>query len=221
VVLPASVSLSVRVLARVVTAGGLGELHPVLAPTPVWRADGDDEPLSPALGWVDRRGVLDREVAAALAVLCRPRAACHGWITCGRVTTAVLAAAIGKEAVLAVRCGGTVRLSRISASRLVERLVAQTPVVPAARGVPVVVSLSELHAAGPTKAGNPAVLRVRRLVALPTSGAGELYAGDSAPVCYVDTAVGRVVVTPLGDGVVRVGGADLVGQLRDGSMAYR
>jgi hypothetical protein len=234
VVLSAPACLPVRVLARVVGEVGLGELHPVLAPVPVWRSADERAPLPPALGWVDRRGALDREVAASLAVLCRPATACFGWITCGAVTTAVLAACLGKEAVLAVRTADDmVRLSRVPAARLAERLVAQTPDVPPVAGVPLVVALSELRAASPagrvrapggvaSRLADPAVRRVQRLLAQPTTGAGELYVDQrDEPVCYVDTAGGRVVVTALGSGMVRVGPADLVARLRGCAMEYR
>jgi hypothetical protein len=135
------------------------------------------------------------------------------------VTSAVLAGAIGKEALLAVRQpDDTVRLTRIPSSRLAERLVAQTPDVPAAAGVPVVVARSELHAAGRVR-GSAAV---RRLLALPTIGAGELYVGRcDDPISYVDTVGGRVVVTALVPDAVRVGAADLVAQLRRSPMEYR
>ena len=57
------------------------------------------------LGLLDNRGRLDVEVAASLAVLCRAGAEFYGWINEGDKTKGVLAAAIGREAVLAIRDG--------------------------------------------------------------------------------------------------------------------
>lgn len=212
--LSAPVRLPARLLAALVDREGLGELHPTLATAPTWRDTHDpvnDEQLT-ALGWRDRDGSLDREVASSLAVLCRPDVAYYGWLTHRGTTTAVLAAAIAREGVLAVRrADGTIRLRGVCARRLAQRLVGQLPGARPGVGVPLVVPLSELHAAGRD------VLRVRRLLGLPVTGSGELYAGRRAePLCYVDTVAGRYAVMILSSGCVRVGPADepaLVAQL--------
>lgn len=227
-VLPAPVRLPVRVLADLVARSGLGELHVSLAPAPVWR-DGpadDHTELLTALGWV-RRGTVEREVLAALAVLCRPQTGFHGWISHERRTTSVLAAAVGREAVLAVRAGDTVSVSGAGRLRLADRLVGCLPPVPAGRGPVLHVGLDALAAVdrhgrvrvagGIGSRPAPAeARRARRLIAAPTTGAGELHVvGGPRPVTYVDTVHGRYLVDRQQEAVVirPAAGADLVAEL--------
>lgn len=204
--LSAPARLPARLLAALIEREGLGELHPTLAAAPTWRDTHDpacDKQLT-ALGWRDRDGGLDREVASSLAVLCRPDVAYYGWLTHHGTTTAVLAAAIAREGVLAVRrADDMIRLRGVCARRLAQRLVAQLPEARPGAGVPLVVPLSELHA---TSRVAHDVLRVRRLLSLPVTGSGELYASRrTAPLCYVDTAAGRYAVAVLGSDSVWVG----------------
>lgn len=220
-VLPAPARLPVRVLADLVARLGLGELHISLAPSPVWRDPTDQhsehhseqrgERHLTRLGWRRRNGSVDREVMAALAVLCRPDVGFHGWLTHEHRTTAVLAAAVGREAVLAVRVGETVSLRGIHRHRLAERLVSELPEVEPGAGPPLRVARAELSGTDRTgrlrteggtglRRARPEVRAALRVISAPTTGAGELYAvGHGSPVDYVDTAHGRYLVTATRD----------------------
>jgi hypothetical protein len=233
-------------LAWLVTDADLGDLHKTLAPEARWLPPvGHDamrqqtQQLLTTLGWRDRHGHLEREVAASLAVLCRPRVEYYGWITHDGRTTGVLAGRTGKEALLAVhQADSTVWLSQTGAPRLAERLVAQTPDVQAGSGAPFTVSASEVRSTRPdgrqrTPAGvgvrrpGPEVRRARRLVALPVSGYGELSVATrdewgsrrraAHPLRYTDTSEGRFALLPgVGDDQVRMvpaGRDDLVRHL--------
>ncbi len=241
-VLPAPAHLPARVLARI--TADLGDLHHTLAPTATWRAPGSPDPRDAEtadtltrLGWRQRNGSLDREVAASLAVLCRPDAEFYGWLTHDGATTAVVTASAGREAVLALRSDDSVWLSTVPAKRLAERLVAQLPDLPSAAGHATTVALADLHAAnrnGQVRAqggviarrADPDVRHVQWLMSLPVTGAGELYAAvrdesgtrltHDEPVEYVDTAEGRVLATKSDPRHLRVGPGsrdDLVAEL--------
>jgi hypothetical protein len=236
VVLPMPVRLPLRVLADLVAGLGLGDLHISIAPTPMWRdptmgrqVDNRVELHLTRLGWRQRDGSVDREVVTALAVLCRPEAGFHGWLTHEHRTTSVLAAAVGREAVLAVRAEDTVSLRGAHRLRLAERLVAQLPEVVPGTGSPLRVDRAELRATDPTgrqrteggaglRRARSDVRRAVRLVSAPTTGAGELYAipGDGRPVSYVDTTHGRYLVTAVREVLeIRPAGAmDLVAELQ-------
>ncbi len=224
-VLSAAVRVSASVLSALVARERLGKLHVALAPVATWR----DEPLDirdelAAIGWA---GELDRDVIASLRVLCEPTTAYYGWLTHDGATVSVLTAAIGREAILAVRDGDLVRLRTIGARQLADRLVAQLPDVPPGRGLPFTVSLSELRATdrrGRVRApggvvsrrAGPEVLRAQELLALESTGAGEIYSSSQVPLCYIDTVEGRYVVSSLTEDTVRVAPASvsaLVSQL--------
>ena len=236
-VLPAPATIAARVLAWVLATEGLGEAHLTVAPSALWRPPGGPDPLPgqvaerlTALGWRDRAGDLEREVVATLTVLCRPLVEMYGWITHDGATIGVLAAKIGKDAVLAVRTpDGMVGLSNIPAGRLAERLVAQTPHVVAARGRPFVVSSAEVRAVnryGRTRTTTGAMVRTaspearqaKRLLAQDTTGGGELWVAVrdgtglrqviTQPVRYVDLVGGRRMIAVQGDSRVRLSPAD-------------
>ncbi|MFC4853599.1 ESX secretion-associated protein EspG [Actinophytocola glycyrrhizae] len=232
-----------RVLAWLVARHGLGEPHIALAPTAVWRPPHEPDPWPDRsadwltkLGWCDRAGRLEREVSASLAVLCRPVDEAYGWITHVGVTIAVLAARIGKDAVLAVRTpDDMVGLSGIPAGRLTERLVAQLPELPPLPGRPWTVSPAEVRSVnktgrrlGPAGAtvlrASPEARAARQLLTQPRTGGGELWVAHrdrsglrhvGQPVRYADLAGGRVLLTrqPRGVRVVPGAGADLVAAL--------
>lgn len=218
--LPAPARVPASLLAWLVADADLGEPHKTLAPEAHWRAPaGHDalrrrtQELLTELGWRDRRGRLEREVAGSLAVLCRPRVEYYGWIAHDGRTIGVLAGKIAKEAILAVhQPDSTVWLTSIHASRLAERLVAQTPDVPAGRGRPFTVSAAEVRATRRdgrqrTPAGvgvrraTTEVRHARRLAALPATGHGQLSVARRDelgrrhrarnPLRYTDTSDGR------------------------------
>jgi hypothetical protein len=164
--LASPVQVSAGLLSRLLAQQGLGELHIALRPLPVWRDD--DGP--------DVRTELGRDV---LRILSSPDSAFFGWLTHHGVTTSVLSAAIGQEALLAVKRGDAVLVRSISARRLVPELVSLLPDVPPGRGHP--------------NHRSPSAI-----------GSGELYAGRRAPLCYVDTLDGRYVVARNHGDSVRV-----------------
>ena len=160
------------------------------------------------LGLLDNRGRVDVEVAASLAVLCRAGAEFYGWINEGDKTKGVLAGAIGREAMLAVRDGDMVTVTQIRPETLPMALVSQTPDVAPSRGEAVNVLRSDMLASAGgrqrTAAGvgmrpaPPEVRIVQQIMAQPTTGGGELYVAvrDRVgrrksvpdPLRYADTA---------------------------------
>lgn len=235
-VLPAPAKVPVDLLAWLVAEYRLGELHKTLLPEARWYPRTERDALRGRVrellvvrGWRDRRGELEREVAASLTVLCRPAEEFYGWITRDGDTVGVLAGRIGRESVLAVsHPDGTVGLSTGNSSRLAARLVAQTPDVTAGPGRPFTVSPDEVLSAnrggrqrtpsGVTVRRASAEVRLaRRLAALPVSGCGELSTARrdrwgrrhraEEPLRYVDTADGRIatlVTTVSGRSLTRV-----------------
>lgn len=232
-VLPAPATVPAQVLAWLVAAEGLGELHVTLVPDPQWRAPSVRNPWQDeaaerltVLGWRDSSGRLEREVAASLTVLCRPDVEMFGWISHNGTTIGALAARIGKDAVLAVGTpDGMIGLSSIPAGRLAERLVAQTPLIPAGPGKPLVVSPAEVRSvnrAGRQLTATGAIVRkasmearqVKELLAQPGTGGGELWvaARDGAghrhvikqPLRYADIAGGRHLITVHGTAQVQL-----------------
>jgi hypothetical protein len=178
------------------------------------------------LGLLDNRGRVDVEVAASLAVLCRAGAEFYGWINEGDRTKGVLAAAIGREALLAVRNGATVTATQIRPESLPMALVNQLPDVPPARGEAVNVLRSDMLASvggrQRTAAGvgmrpaPPEVRIVQQIIAQPTTGGGELYVAIRDrmarrrpvpdPLRYADTEFGRWLnhTTTTSDGEQRI-----------------
>ncbi len=245
-VLPAPAHLPAAQLAWLLADADLGEPHKTIAPEARWLPPAGHDAMRrqaqevlTALGWRDRFGRLEREVAASLAVLCRPQVEYYGWIVHDGRTVGVLAGRIGREAVLAVhQPDATVWLSQVNSTRLAERLVAQTPDVPAGRGAPFTVSAAEVRATRRdgrqrTAAGvgvrraAPEVRQARRLAGLPATGHGELSVARrdgwgrrrraGQPLRYTDTSDGRfAVLFTGGPDRVRVepaGRADLVRHL--------
>jgi hypothetical protein len=129
-------------------------------------------------------------------------------------------------------------LSQTGANRLAERLVAQTPDVPAGAGTPFTVSATDVRSTRPdgrrrtstgvgVRRAGPELRRARRLVALPVSGYGELSVAArdewgrrqraAQPLQYTDTSEGRFTLLPgAGDDQVRMapaGREDLVRHL--------
>jgi hypothetical protein len=207
-------------LTRLVRAENIGELPEVLAPVEGWRPQVEDQAMDrrlreecTRLGWLDQRGRLDVDVAAALAVLCRPSVEFAGWITVGDSTAGVIAAATGRSALLAVGLDGWVSLRSVGSASLPRMVVAQTPDVGVGRGEPFRVRRADVLAfdGGQRRshggvAVHPVPLEVRRLheiAALARTGAGEFRVAvrdgvgrrqiTSDTVSYVDTVVGRYV----------------------------
>lgn len=241
--------LHMEALARLVRMENIGELHVTLKPPTVWRRKADQQRLETEarnefqrLGLLDRRGRIEVEAAASLAVLCRAGAEFYGWINEGDDTKGVLAAAIGREAILAVREGPTVTITQIRPEMLPNALVAQTPDVAPSRGEAVSVLRSDMLATvggrQRTAAGvgmrpaPPEVRIVQQVIAKPTTGTGELYVAVRdrmgrrtpvrTPLRYADTETGRWLnyMTPAGEGDERVLVApasrnDLAGRLQE------
>lgn len=225
--------LHVEALVRLVRLENLGDLHTTLRPLAVWRPRDDQARLEVEarqefmrLGLLDNRGRVDVELASSLAVLCRAGAEFYGWINEGDKTKGVLAGAIGREAILAVREGSTVTITQIRPESLPMALVNQLPDVPPARGDAVNVLRSDMLASvggrQRTAAGvgmrpaPPEVRIVQQIIAQPTTGGGELYVAIrdrmarrkpvQDPLRYADTETGRWLnhTTTTSDGEQRI-----------------
>lgn len=229
-VLPAPAKVPAAFLAWLVADANLGELHKTLAPEARWLPpSGQDElrrrcqQLLTEQGWRDRHGKLEREVAGALTVLCRPRVEYYGWIAHAGQTIGVLAGRIGREAVLAVhQPDSTVWLTSVNSAKLAERLVAQTPDVPPGRGKSFTVSAADVRATrrdGRQRTSSGVVLRqaapevrlAQQLAALPSTGHGELSVArrdelgrrqrTPQPLRYTDTSDGRFILSVVSEQV--------------------
>jgi hypothetical protein len=248
-VLEKPLKLHVEALARLVRLENLGDLHIAIKPRAMWRRKADQHFIEVEvrkefmqLGLLDGRGRVDVEVAASLAVLTRAGAEFYGWINDGDNTKGVLAAAIGREAILAVRRGAEVTVTQIRPESLPMALVNQTPDVPPSRGEAVNVLRSEMlatvggrqrTAAGVgMKPAPPEVRIVQQIIAQPTTGGGELYVAIrdrmgrrkpvDDPLRYADTENGRwlnaTTRTPDGDERILVAPAtrnDLAARLQE------
>ncbi|MGH3763187.1 ESX secretion-associated protein EspG [Actinophytocola sp.] len=232
-VLPRPLTVDAEALVRLVRLENLGEPHITLKPPGVWRPRAEEQQVEAETrseflrhGLLDRRGRVDVELSASLAVLCRAGVEFYGWINEGDRTRAVLAAAIGREAVLAIRDGDEITMNQIRPESLPEVLVAQTPEVPPARGEAHNILRSEVLAAvggrHRTEAGvgsrpaPPDVRAVQQIAAQPTKGGGELYVAVRDrmsrrrpvryPLRYADTVIGRWLnhMTDAGHGEHRV-----------------
>jgi hypothetical protein len=249
VALSRPLTLDADALVRLVRLENLGELHVTLKPQGVWRPRAEEDQLESEtrarflrMGLLDSRGRLDVELAASLTVLCRAGAEFYGWINEDESTRGVLAAAIGREAILAIRDGDEISLNQIRPESLPQVLVAQIPDVPPARGEAHNVLRSEAVAAvggrHRTEAGvgsrpAPADVRaIQQISSQPVTGGGELYVavrdrmsrrrGVAHPLRYADTVTGRWlnVTTDAGGGEQRVmvapgTKADLVRRLQE------
>lgn len=219
--MPSPARVPARVLAWLVAAEQIGELHKTLEPESLWyppdELDGQRAEIDELLtvqGWRDRAGALEREVAASLAVLCRPTEEFYGWMERDGVVFGLLAGRISKEGVLAVsKPDGMIWISGIPSGRLAERLVAQLPEVPAGPGKPFTVSVADVRATSPSgrqrtasgvrvRRAAPRVRQAKQLLARPTTGCGELSVAVrdqwghrtrvEHPLRYADTDLGRI-----------------------------
>lgn len=220
-VLPSPATVPARLLSSLVTAAGLGELHKTLEPEVLWRppeepdrSHAEIDELLTVLGWRDRGGGLEREVAASLAVLCRPDEEFYGWATRDGATFGLVAGRIGKDGVLAVaRPDGMIDLATVPSSRLADRLVARLPDVPPASFTPITVPVDDVRATRPggrvrvasgvlSRRASPEARQARRLSTLPATGGGELSVAvrdrwgrrtrADQPLRYADTELGRI-----------------------------
>jgi hypothetical protein len=223
--LPGTARLSVDALAHLVRVERIGELPDVLAPPPVWQPDAEESRAVDEiarLGWRDRRGRLEPDVASSLAVMCRAAIEFTGWIG---GSTGVLAAATGRESILAVKQDDHVTLKRVPRKRLPETLVRQLPDVPAAQGSALSLPLDEIREAAKWRVEEAGAVTARPLprgdlrqvlhiTELPVLDSGELWVAvrDSLgrsrripyPLRYADTESGRYlnVATVSGNGEV-------------------
>lgn len=239
------IKLPVSTLARTIRTNNLGELHITLAPTASWSpreaeqaADDQARAEIGRLGLIDRRGRLDADLEASLTLLCKAHAEFYGWINEGDSTIGVLAAATGRDAILAVRNGETVYLTQAEPERLPDLLVAQTPDVAPARGQAITMALADMRPA-PTgrmtvgvgaRQGTAESRLAERIMETPTSGGGQLYTAVrdrlgrrlsvDHPLRYADTIHGRWLnlTVPGSEPRVIIAPADrraLVGRLHD------
>jgi ESX secretion-associated protein EspG len=249
VALQQRLTLPAERLARLVELENIGELHVALRPLAVWRPQKDREALDrairdelAAMGLVDRRGRLDVELESSLAVVCRPKTEFYGWIQRGDRTIGVLAAAIGKEGVLAVRDGDEVRLRQVGTKNLAEALARQTAEVPPGKGDTISFVQSEAVAAvdgrrtsevgARTEAASREIRLAQRIASQPTVGGGQLSVAcrdtmgrrraSEHPLRYADTAHGRwlnmTATLPGGDNRILLTPAsqsDLAARLRE------
>jgi hypothetical protein len=207
------------------------EPHPVLAATPSWHGDealdAFDELARDELArhhLVDRRGRLDPALDDAIAVLVRPEREHYGWINTSvdgePHEVGLLAVAAYKVALVLAYSSAAERvvLARVPPSRLTDAFVEQLPSAPPAEGEPVSMRYADyLTATEETDEfvsfrtrRDPAAQELRAILALPRSGAGNLYTAirdhmgtrvrGQRPVNYIDTPKGRWLTVLSGDG---------------------
>lgn len=218
------ITVTVDALRRVLRATGTGDPHIALADGAVWTDPGTDQAADnaawqtfAAAGLYDSSG-LDPDLQDSLMVLSRPSVEYYGWITHEGVTTAALAAAIGGDAVLAIRRGQRIRLTPADPNRLAETLIGCLPRVAPGRGQSINLPVTAVRAGlassrlptvdvldeiGPAVASR--VAPFAHLAGLRATGAGELHTaardrisarriGSARPVGYQDTVEGRWLV---------------------------
>lgn len=218
--LPRALTLTSDGLARTTRGHGIGEPHITLAPEAVWLDhDEEDEAVKAAEQELARHGLLgprgpDAELLDSLAVLVRPKVEFYGWFHAGDTTRAVLSAAIGREALHAVRVGDQVTVRQIKAGELVDALLAELPNTPPLRFQSISLPLSEVRAAlnrpadgryprgASTPNAAPDIRLLQQLMDMPVAGTGQLFTAvrDELgrrrrvrhPVRVVDTNQGRL-----------------------------
>lgn len=216
--LPGPLTFDADALGRLARMENLGELHVTLKPMGMWYPRAEEHRIEAEMredfaqhGLLDERGRVVPDIAASLAVLCRASVEFYGWINEEDSTRGVLAAAIGREAILAVRDNDDITLNQIRPDSLPEMLVGQLPEVPRARGEAHNILRSEAMAAvggrQRTEAGvgsrpaPPGVRAVQKIAEQPVTGGGELYVAVrdrmarrrpvAYPLRYADTVTGR------------------------------
>lgn len=219
--LPHVLRLSSDSLARTTRKYGIGEPHITLAPEAMW-LDFDEEDAAVAaaeqqlagLGLIGPRG-LDPELEDSLTALVRPKVEYYGWYHQDDTTYAVLAAAIGREALLAVRVGGQITLRQLKENELVDALLNELPNTPPLRFQSVSMPLAEVRAAldrpaapggyprsASTPNAAPDIRLLQQLMSMPVSGTGQLFVAVrdelgrrtrvEHPIRVVDTTQGRL-----------------------------
>jgi hypothetical protein len=167
-------SLTTAQLACAIATARLGEPHPCVTPTP---RSGVAEPAWAEfvrLGLVSRSGALLPEFVDVLAMLVRPQAECSAWISGpGGTQTAVLAASIGTQAVLARRSGEQVSLRPADPDALIEQVVRELPPHPDGTGHSITVRQADFTAAPESKVDTD-VVALRRLIGRPRRGCAQL-----------------------------------------------
>lgn len=223
-VLSRPITVTVRALARMLRAQGLGAVHPVIADVPVF-ADAEAQRAADAATWqefrevelVDRRGRLDAEALDSLAVLARPGVEYFAVFTDRHVQRAVVVAALGEEAVVVVRAGDAVTVSSRGNGSLPETLVSLLPRARPARVEATTIRLAELDVvddAAPVVLQDPLPAADREVALLgilrsqAATGMGELYVAVrdrwghrvvvADPILYRDSRAGRIVLRYAG-----------------------
>jgi len=201
------ITVSVDALTRVLRLHDLGDPHLTLAVGAIW-VDQANDTIADDIAlrtFVDTdmgdRCGLSTDMIDSLTVLARPEVEYYGWFTQGATMTAVLAASIGSDAVLAVRRGHQVRLMPADEARLAEALVGCLPSTPPSCGPSI--NIRQSRAVGghtgqrrDREAGLAPLRRSRK------TGAGELHVAlrqritqrrtiAPYPVGYHDTVDGR------------------------------
>lgn len=217
-------------LATALRRAGLGEPHATLSLPAVWR-DAEAERVADDAAWQAcvRLGLTDGQclrhnVMATLEVLTAPLVEFAGWFTTRGQHSAALAAAIGAEAVLAVRRGEQVSLRTVEAGRVADSLVGRMPWAQPGVGRPTAVHLARMRAELGVRHDvdgltHPTVVEfdqdialLARLTGPDVPGFGELHVATREPhsrrrhaaphpIRYVDSATGRWLVetAPGGD----------------------
>lgn len=212
--LPHALTLTSDGLARITRKFGIGEPHITLAPEAIW-LDHDEEDLAAAQAEREFAGLvgpggLDVELEDSLTALVRPKTEYYAWFRSGGGTYAVLSAAIGREALLAVRTGEQISLRQIKTNELVDALLAELPDTQPLRFQSISLPLAEVRAALDRPAsGNtgrataaPDIRLLQQLMNMPVAGTGQIFAAVrdelgrrrrvQHPIRVVDTTQGRL-----------------------------
>lgn len=193
------VTVPTRLLSQATDEANLGALHITLADTPLWIEPAAARHTGHTALQQIRELARDADLVDTLLTLTRPDVEYYGWFTRQTTTTAVLAAALGPDAMLALRCADEVTLAPTDPAYLAETLLGHIPDVPPAPGPAINFPRNTSRAEDTTQDGRNTD-PLSPILKTPAVGAGEFHIAIRRqgrrreiphPITYYDTTAGR------------------------------